>query len=203
MTGIINGFSYGNSQIEAVAKYNNSATLDTPVDSLGRGDCTALVDINENAYINLPTKTPKIIAKEIMTVANAETGANKYTALFAPYVTYDLAYPTEDGNAYYTNTKFPASFHYLACAITARENFAEWYAVAGYTRGTSAYSIKSVGIKLGEVVIDLLQPRNIRSTSPAAQRSVNLVVVSNNGYFMWGNRTAELLGAQGGELGDL
>jgi hypothetical protein len=88
------------------------------------------------------------------------------------------------------NTTFPASFHYLACAAKALENYNEWYAVAGYTRGISRYAIESVGCKFGETAINELEPRN---NSNGANRAANLIVKIKNAYYLWGNRTAYAL----------
>ena len=95
---------------------------------------------------------------------------------------------------------FPASFHYLACAAKAAENYNEWYAVAGYTRGVSSYSINSVGCKFGEEAVQALEPRYQKNGLSVA---VNLIIKVKNNYYLWGNRTAHKLGVQNNDDGDL
>jgi hypothetical protein len=103
-------FDNANAQIIKIAHYDNSDG-----DS-GRGDCVALVDINNCVYEGKRVTEAVTAIKE---AANAIT-ASKYAAIFAPSVTYDMPVDSD-----YNNTTFPASFHYLACAKKANENYSE------------------------------------------------------------------------------
>ena len=148
----------------------------------GRGDCIALVDICSSAY------RQKSQAEAITNITSQvnDLKASKYAAAFAPYVTYAMVEDTT-----YENTTFPASFHYLACAAKAAENYNEWYAIAGYDRGVSDYAIKSVGCKFGDIAVNALCPRNNKSD---VKKAVNVIAKIKNNYYLWGNRTLNALG---------
>lgn len=161
-----------------------------------RQDCVALIDIDRSVYVG---KTQSEAIAPIAKAANVFK--SKYAALFAPSVTYNF------GKGYeYINTTLPGYFHYLACASKADEKFAEWYAVAGYTRGISDYSIATVGCKFGETAIQALEPRMATSTGVKdevtgdeinTEAAVNLIVKIKNAYYLWGNRTGYTLDANG------
>ena len=138
--------------------------------------------------------------------------SSAYAACFAPYVTYLMA----DDDEYENNKTFPASFHYLACAAnSANNNFKEWYANAGYTRGVSKYTIESTGCKFGEVAIQSLEPRFLLNVGKELNDegtayndvntsvAVNLIVKIKSSYYLWGNRTGKKLGTRGASDGDL
>ena len=186
ITDLLTGNDTANDRIRELAHFKN-----TDPDDSGRGDCTALCDIDIDAYEG------KTQAEAIKGIEDAEKKfvASKYAALFAPYVIYAMA---KDGD-YEDNRKFPATFHYLACAAKAAENYNEWYAIAGYTRGVSDFSIESVGCKLGEDAVNALEPRWIDKVDKA----VNIIVKIKNNYYLWGNRTAEALGKKDSENGNL
>lgn len=84
--------------------------------------------------------------------------AGRYGALFAPRVKVQVA---ADKGAYGTDTSYliPASIYYLACAAKASENYAEWYAVAGYNRGVSGYTVLGTTLTLGDQAVQRLEPR--------------------------------------------
>ena len=95
--------------------------------------------------------------------------------------------------------------HYLTCFINAISlGFAEWYAAAGYTRGVSSYVIDNTSVKLGEIAINALEPRNIIDGSTDPKFACNVIANFRGSYYLWGNRTAHPLGKQGSlETGDL
>jgi len=148
-----------------------------------RGDCTALVDINEYKYRGLAQDGA---IEPVIADANAHNNADKYTAIFAPCVTFSMSDDEEYGN----NKTFPGYFYYLACASYASETFNEWYAIAGYTRGICKYSIAAVGCKFGEAAIQELEPR---VSTNGLGKSVNLITKVKKSFYLWGNRTAEPL----------
>lgn len=186
---IVTGLDPLSQDTKAVKEVNNAIIeLATAVNKAsdpaanGRGDCIALVDICSSAY------RQKSQAEAITNITSQvnDLKASKYAAAFAPYVTYAMVEDTT-----YENTTFPASFHYLACAAKAAENYNEWYAVAGYDRGVSDYAIKSVGCKFGDIAINALCPRNNQGT---VKKAVNVIAKIKNNYYLWGNRTLNALG---------
>jgi hypothetical protein len=181
ITGLLTGNAGANEAIIELAHYKNKT------ENTGRGDCVALVDIDSVTYAG---KSQEAALADVIAAVNSTT-ASQYAAIFAPYVTYSLndKVVADFGK----NKTFPASFHYLACAAKASDNFNEWYAIAGYTRGVSDYTIDSVGCKFGESAIDILEPRNYKGDGYPS-RAVNLIVKIKNSYFLWGNRTAYKLG---------
>lgn len=159
-----------------------------------RQDCTALCDIRIDVYTSEqapPTVAAKVTAiRDEAEAQGTALGKNgKYVALFANRPTYKMT-PDQDYN---NNVTFAAGFHYLACAAKALENFAEWYAVAGYTRGVSPYAIDKLDVNLGDAAVEVLQGRN--SYGNKSSRCVNILVKVRGQYYLWGNRTAELLTA--------
>lgn len=177
----INGF------IANLAFYAVDSTTGEPVSDVGRGDCIALLELDEQTYLNQnssETATAKIIeAINELTDINSQTGG--YCALTVPSVIYKM---TEDTN-FDKNKKFPAAFHYLACFINSlNSGFAEWYAAAGYTRGTASYIIDKTTVKLGEVAINMLEPRTQVDTS-YPKFACNVITNFRGNYYLWGNRT--------------
>ena len=176
---IVTGLDPLSQDTEAVNKVNNAiiklATavnkVSDPADT-GRGDCIALVDICSSAY------RQKSQAEAIANITNQvnDLTASKYAAAFAPYVTYAMV-----KDKIYQNTNFPASFHYLACAAKAAENYNEWYAIAGYDRGVSDYAIESVGCKFGDIAINALCPRNGKGS---VKKAVNVIAKIKNNYYL-------------------
>lgn len=199
--------------IRNVAHYINTAEEidDANLDfATGRGDCIALCEVPEEFYTNLETETARI--QGILDGAGTIT-TSKYTALFAPSITYTDAETRKfaEGEqldpSKYTVVWYPAAFHYLACAAKARENFAEWFAVSGYPRGFSDYTIAIPKIILGDRATNAVQPRkkykyktetvNETQVDKYATCAVNLIVHQPTGYYLWGNRTAYELNTEG------
>ena len=148
----------------------------------GRGDVIALCDVNEK---NVDTSTMANLLSTMKTAID-QIPANKYTAIFAPRVVYNMTPDKDFGD----NVTFPGSFHYLACAAYAQQKFAEWYAVAGYTRGIASKAIAYTTLTFGEVAINTLAPRK---PNTYATRAVNLILYERGNYYLWGNRTSDLL----------
>ena len=180
-----------NSAITKLARYIADSTDAIP----GRGDCVALIELPESSYVSsTANKRPEALIIEAVNVLPAhifEDGT--YCAITVPSLYYKMS-----SGVY----KFPACFHYLACFMSSlRSGFAEWYAVAGYTRGVSGYTIDHTSVKLGEIAINALEPRNkVDSNSPNA--ACNVIANFRGSYYLWGNRTAHQLDekAAGGDL---
>ena len=184
-------------EMQKIAYVNNKAKIedvDVYKKEIGRGDVIVLADIDESAtdIVNASTKEELLLAfgKEA-----AKFGGNggKFTAVFAPRVAYDFGYSEDD--VYSNDQLFPASFHYLACAAYAQERYAEWYAVAGYTRGICGKPIKYLTKTFGDVDVNTLCPRVANDYAKVA--AVNLIITERGNYYLWGNRTAEPLNNKG------
>ena len=183
-------------QMKALANFDNSVRIedaDTYGNETGRGDIIALLDVDENEVAAAAPVTQADLIEAFGNAAKKLNAGSKYCAVFAPKVVY---VPTKDPiyNPSGEYVAFPCSFHYLACAAYARERFAEWYAVAGYTRGICSKSIAYTTYNFGDIAINTLAPRvkNIY-----ADYAINLVLNERGNYYLWGNRTAEPLNADG------
>ena len=184
-------------EMQKIAYVNNKAKIedvDVYKKEIGRGDVIVLADIDESADDIVKANTKE---KLLLAFGNeaAKFGGNggKFTAVFAPRVAYDFGYPEDD--VYSNDQLFPASFHYLACAAYAQERYAEWYAVAGYTRGICGKPIKYLTKTFGDVDVNTLCPRVANDYAKVA--AVNLIITERGNYYLWGNRTAEPLTNKG------
>jgi hypothetical protein len=160
----------------------------------GRGDCIALIELDEKSYVGHNSDPEFAIIEAVNKVSqsgiNDTTG--KYCAVTVPSVVY-----TGD-------MKMPGAFHYLACFMSSlRSGFAEWYAAAGYTRGVSSYTIERTSVKLGEIAINALEPRNNDGSSSTPKFACNVIANFRGSYYLWGNRTAHPLKDKNGTNGEL
>lgn len=203
MNGLTTNNANANIAIAKLARALQGETVDTEPGKLseyGRGDCIALIDVDTKAYTgagrnNQATAIPHIVEE----VGKYGAAVDKYSAIFAPSVTYNMVADPDYGN----NCTFPGSFHYLACAAKSALAYNEWYANAGLTRGTSNYTIASTGVKLGEVAIQALEPRYMTPGQNNPNKSINLIVKIKDSFYLWGNRTAHALGTKGASDGEL
>ena len=194
-------FAAANRAIAKLAHYKAVTASDGTEDEMdvssGRGDCVALIEVDESKYIvKSANKRPEnqiVDAINAMSDINADNG--KYCACTVPSVVYKMATDERfDGNK-----KFPGAFHYLACLKNSLGlGFAEWYAAAGYTRGVSSYTIDYTTVKLGEIAIQALEPRNIKDQSAQPKFAVNVIANFRGSYYLWGNRTCHPLGEAAG-----
>lgn len=179
-----------------VVNFNNKTTLadaDTLLSgSSGRGDCIALFDIDESK-LSASYATPKALATAFGDQAKL-IEANKNCAIFAPRVVY-----VEDEDEVYgaNDIALPCSLHFLLCAAKAQENYAEWYAAAGYTRGIANKTIKYTTYNFGDLVINTLAPREPNSYIGDNGKAINLILNERGSYYLWGNRTAASLDKNG------
>ena len=171
-------------EMQKIAYVNNKAKIED-VDvygrEVGRGDVIVLADIDESAtdIVNATTKEEllKAFGKE---AAKFSGNGGKFTAVFAPRVAYDFGYSEDD--VYSNDQLFPASFHYLACAAYAQERYAEWYAVAGYTRGICGKPIKYLTKTFGDVDVNTLCPRVVNDYATGA--AINLIITERGNYYL-------------------
>lgn len=175
---IVSGFIGDQDANEAIRNLAHFDETTADIFSTGRGDCVALCDVEID---------------KAGTVTGAPATASKYAAYFAPHFCMkDYVGPKNGQVAIYKNNIFPASFYYLACAKKARvNNFDEWFAVAGYTRGIADFAIEKTAVKVGEILINKLQPRNNAGAYDGP--AINVITNVRGNYYLWGNRTAEAL----------
>jgi hypothetical protein len=195
-------FADANKAIADLATYIKPGEGDDPYEpkfGSGRGDCVALIEIDESKYVNSEGGRPeaKILAaaEKMGDVITGVTGT--YCACTVPSVIYRMTADPKYGN----NKKFPGAFHYLACYKRMIDaNFSEWYAAAGYTRGVASYTIDYTTVKLGEIAIQALEPRYKRGApyNYAMPFAVNVIANFRGSYYLWGNRTCHLLGDYAG-----
>lgn len=180
-----------NSNIAKLASYRVDEATGEPLTD-GRGDCTALIELDEKAYVDTTsTDRPEtLIIKGIQRMSASIGEEGTYCALTVPSVHYILGDGIE---------KFPAAFHYLACFMgSLSSGFAEWYAAAGYNRGVSSYVIDHTSVKLGEIAINALEPRNVKNQETQPPFACNVIANFRGSYYLWGNRTAAKLGSYDG-----
>ena len=177
-----------NENIANLAKY---AVNDAGIVS-GRGDCIALIELDENSYLNNTVKPEVAIVAGINKMSGINEENGKYCAMTVPSVVYS------------NGLRMPGAFHYLACFINAvQAGFAEWYAAAGYTRGVSSYRIANTTVTLGEIAINTLEPRSTTGDETSPKFACNVIANFRGSYYLWGNRTALPLGDAKGTAGDL
>ena len=187
----------------AMYKANTDGTV---ADNSGRGDCIALIELDENSYNSSTTKPEKAIANAIDRMSSINSDNGPYWALTVPSVVYKMSYDTSDEQELNiaNNKKFPGAFHYLACFNNSlSQGFREWYAAAGYTRGVASYVIDHTTVKLGEIAINELEPRSLTSDKTSPKFACNVIANFRGSYYLWGNRTAAKLNSDEGTTGDL
>ena len=188
-----------NGCIANLAQYVADKDTDEPTEKIpGRGDCIALIELDEKQYAGVSSNKPEdLIISAINRMSSITQNNGKYCAMTVPSVYYSMADDERFGN----NKKFPGAFHYLACFIRSLgQGFAEWYAAAGYTRGVSSFTVDHTSVKLGEIAINALEPRYLIDDENTVQPSFSCNVIANfrGSYYLWGNRTAEPLGSKAG-----
>lgn len=179
---------------------------DNPDVNSGRGDCIALIELDENLYNGSTSQNKKpeqlIIDGINNNVGNLNETNSAYCALTVPSVFYKNL-DTTPTNVWEGNNKLPGSFHYLACFMSSlKKGYREWYAAAGYTRGVSSYVVDHTKVKLGEIAVNALEPRHLIANGP--KFACNVIANFRGSYYLWGNRTAFLLGdPEGAKNNDL
>lgn len=136
-----------------------------------RGDCVALIDHAENVDI-------LSVYNNIQSFPTVYTSLNedvrKYGSMFTPWARYNLL-------ALDQLVSLPASFAYLKCLAISVKSNANWYAVAGVTRGLVTNLIEPI-TKITGAVAEQLQQRTGVSINPITN-------INPYGYCIWGNRT--------------
>ncbi len=179
---------------------NGDATNDMYMKAIpGRGDCVALIEVDENKYATSTSSSahPEVrIIDAINEMTGIDAGNGKFCAMTVPSVYYKMAIDKDNPNEFDNNVKFPGAFHYLACFMNSLNlGFAEWYAAAGYTRGVASYMVDFTSVKLGEIAINALEPRNWDDPQKDYPKfACNVIANFRGSYYLWGNRTAHPLG---------
>lgn len=209
MSGLLKGNADVYANMVSVAEFNSTSESHAlaPFDNVGveldgtfthgRGDCIALLDIDEDVYANSKQED----AIQAMLLFAKKIPNSKYAAAFAPSVKYNSGSLSEINT--FSNCWFPASFHYLACAARSSERYNEWYANAGYARGISSYTIDTVSCKFGEAAVNIFQRRSafVENNVTRLSIAINPIINLRGTYYLWGNRTTFELGDP--ENGDL
>ena len=187
-------FDAANAAIAKLAHYRAVKASDGTEDEMdpasGRGDCIALIEVDESTYITGAGRPENRIVSAINSMASIDNYNGKYCACTVPSVTYKMA----ENESFDRNRKLPGAFHYLACFSNSLGlGFAEWYAAAGYTRGVSSYTVDFTTVKLGEVAIQALEPRARKEQDAQPKFAVNVIANFRGNYYLWGNRTCHLL----------
>jgi hypothetical protein len=209
---VIRYINEANRAIATLADYENSSSTDVFTHTKKRGDCLALIDLDEANIERTATEglrpgtavsTKKLVNAIKSEIRTLPAAVNKYSAIFCSSVTYTNnsnagLEGTKPGTIGYNNSRFPASFHYLACFDNMlSNNFYEWFAVAGFNRGVATYTIDSTHFDLGDLAVQALEPRFLDDTDEfAIDKACNVIVRNRNNYYLWGNRTAHKLGSE-------
>lgn len=143
-----------------------------------RKDVTALIDYN--VELDSVTNNPYIVQGYANTwihnhaeVASEDVG--NYGAIFTPWCT--IKSPTINNK----EITMSPSFAYLSAMAQSTQNFANWYAVAGVTRGVIP-NLTGVTKQISDSVGNDLQPTNSVAINPIQQ-------IRPYGYRIWGSRT--------------
>lgn len=143
-----------------------------------RGDCIALYDHPEN------TATVEAVRGYFAGI----TANGEYAAGFTPWFETSVA-------AFGKGVAIPASFGYLFAYGRTIQNYPEWYAVAGPSRGLIS-EISAPTIKYSESDCEILQSRSasgevaLDAEGDNASFAINPIApIRPFGYIIWGNRT--------------
>ena len=171
----------------------------------GRGDCCALIDFPEydddDEYnLSKHKNNQSDLIKTVRKLGNKMFGVekkyiNEYSKFFVPNVIYKLE-KDDVYNPYTNNVALPCSFHYLACAAKALQNFREWFAVSGYDRGICDLDVIGTTLIFGDLAATALQPRlgyDTKKYKDTFNKAINVVTKIRGTYYLWGNRTAHTI----------
>lgn len=162
-----------------------------------RGDCVALVDLDESVA-SFSYKVSEIRSK--FETVFKDTGVNglEYAAAFTPWFytkNSDFQDAGPDGKLKNELVAIPASFGYLFAYANSIKTNPEWYAVAGSARGVIP-ELVSVFHNYSAADIEVLQARSVSTDVALDDESDNTGLAINPiaeirpfGYLIYGNRT--------------
>ena len=166
-----------------VFEYDSNSVTDIMLTiAAKRGDTSALIDhtnIIDRPLIGLNSLHESVNNLDTVTVVTGENvdteeDARKYGSMMTPWASYSSRVINK-------NIILPGSFAYLnALAISIRTN-ANWYAIAGVTRGLVPNIIEPCQ-KVTGAIATALQARTGISINP-------ILFINPYGYCLWGNRT--------------
>ena len=149
----------------------------------GRGDCIALVDL---AVKEKTCSQYAAINNALTEIEGYESGLNCYSAAFVQKV------ELEAGPFNYS--EYPGSLYYVACKKYAIDRgYAEWFAAAGYARGTSRSPIKAAMPRMADAAVQKLEPRHQEDAETDPKFAVNVISLIRGVYYLYGNRTCHAL----------
>lgn len=146
-----------------------------------RGDASAIIDHTNNLTRPLVGDDNTALLSSLQLLPEIPVGsgekiedARKYGAMFTPYASYE---------AVVTNmiSILPASFAYLASLANSVKTNANWYAVAGVTRGLVP-NLLQVSQTITGAIAEEMQAKEGISINPITN-------IKPYGYCIWGNRT--------------
>ena len=162
---------------------------------LGRGDCYALIDHEEDIPLAnyAKTATAGYILDKVAEISTDNIN-DEYGTVFTPWFHYNASYANTYGilrtkgavgyETTYNSGEYsmPASFAYLCSLAESVKNNPNWYAVAGVSRGIVPGFVKE-NIEINNTIANQLQLR-------AGVTSINSITyIRPYGYAIWGNRT--------------
>lgn len=162
-------------------EYNSNSIVTKMLTAAGnRGDSIALIDHIDKP--GRPLVNDGSVFKELNSFQDIQIGtaekpdqALRYGAMFTPYAMYKIVTLNNK-----TET-LPASFAYLnSLAVSVRTN-ANWYAIAGVTRGLVP-NLLQLKENITGAIAESLQPTTGVSINPITN-------IKPYGYCIWGNRT--------------
>lgn len=146
-----------------------------------RGDCVALIDHTNNINRALTGDTSVYKALQNLSELNVGTvnnpeDARRYGAMFTPYASYRISTLNN------ITEILPGSFAYLNSLAVSTKTNANWYAVAGVTRGLVP-NLLQLSQNVTGAIADAIQPiKDGISINP-------ITSIKPYGYCIWGNRT--------------
>ena len=164
-----------------VFEYNNNAIVENMLTKAAdRGDAIALFDHTPNNSRVLAAINPdSVYAKvkefcRVNRVNDLSEPIYTYGAMYTPYGIYSNS--VIDGNV-----ELPGSFAYLLSLAVSVVNNANWYAVAGVTRGVVP-NLLSLSQNVTNAIAKSYTPRDDISINP-------ITTIKPYGLTIWGNRT--------------
>lgn len=164
-----------------VFEYNDNAIVTNMLTkAANRGDAIALFDHTpNNSRVLAATNTSSVYAKvkeycQTNRVNDLSEPIYTYGAMYTPYGIYSNS--VIDGNV-----ELPGSFAYLLSLAVSVVNNANWYAVAGVTRGIVP-NLLSLSQNVTNAIAESYTPRDDISINPITN-------IKPYGLTIWGNRT--------------
>ena len=167
--------SYTAARTDTTTTYGTSIAQKMVSVAAARGDAVAILDHTNNPIRSLTDATSVYNSVKSTTITDAE-----FATMFTPWGTYTTV---AEGVNVPSNQVMPASFGYLLSLAKSIRTYANWFAMAGVSRGLVPYlqSLNTVE-RLSNTIANTYQPRN--------DVSINAITnIKPYGLTIWGNRT--------------